>query len=130
MRTIKSMNQSLASDSKKLNIPALPLNVFRLQAVRLVQNYCQQLGVSYRQIKLRSLRSRWGSCTRVGVITLNLKLKDLPPEFLEYVAYHECLHLIHKNHGPEFQAALRTKFPQARQLNKALQIYGSHILTK
>lgn len=128
MRTIKSMNQSLVLNLKKPEQQMVPLNLFRLRVAQLVANYCAELGVQCKQVRLKSLRSRWGSCTRLGVITINLKLKELPPEFLEYVVYHECLHLIHKNHGAGFQTQLRAKFPHLRTLNKHLKILGTKLL--
>lgn len=128
MKTIKNMNLSLLLDLRKPKTQVLPLNLFRLRVVQLVASYCAELGVQCKQIRLKALRSRWGSCTRLGVITINLKLKELPPEFLEYVVYHECLHLIHKNHGIEFQKQLREKFPHMRLFNKQLKILGTKLL--
>ena len=128
MKIIKNMNLSLVLDSKKPKLQVLPLNLFRLRVAQLVASYCTELGVQCKQIRLKSLRSRWGSCTRLGVITINLKLKEIPPEFLEYVVYHECLHLIHKNHGAGFQTQLRAKFPHLRTLNKQLKVLGTQLL--
>ncbi|HMR55359.1 MAG TPA: M48 family metallopeptidase [Candidatus Doudnabacteria bacterium] len=122
------MNQSLALNLKKFNLTNKPLNLFRLEVLRLITDYTNELDVSCKQIKLKSLRSRWGSCTRAGVITINLKLKELPSELLDYVVYHECLHLIYHNHGVGFQARLRAKFPHARELNKDLKIFGTKLL--
>ena len=128
MRMIKNMNPSLVLDLKKPEVVNVPLNLFRLQVARLVSEYSAELGAECKQIRLKSLRSRWGSCTRAGVITINLKLKFLPPEFLEYVVFHECLHLRYKNHGPEFRASLQLKFPHWRLLNKQLKVFGSSLL--
>ncbi|HMQ01662.1 MAG TPA: M48 family metallopeptidase [Candidatus Doudnabacteria bacterium] len=122
------MNQSLLLDLKKPSAPAL--NLFRLQIARLVAEYCRELGVECKQIKLRPLRSRWGSCTAAGVITINLKLRDAPGALLEYVVYHECLHLVYKNHGSEFQARLRSKFPNYRHFNRLLKTYGTKLFAK
>lgn len=122
------MNLSSVLNLKKPELQVLPLNLFRLQVAGLVMSYSAELGVQCKQIRLKSLRSRWGSCTRLGVITINLKLKELPSEFLEYVVYHECLHLIHKNHGAGFQKQLREKFPHVRQLNQQLKVLGTALL--
>lgn len=121
------MSQSLVLDSKKLEVitPKLPINLFRLQVVRLVSEYCKELKVKHRQIRIKPLCSRWGSCTRSGVITINLKLKDLPNELLAYVVYHECLHLFFHNHGPEFKFKLQAKFPNHKELNKQLKLFGT-----
>lgn len=127
---IKSMNQSLALNLKKFNTTKKPLNLFRLEVLRLITEYTSELNVQCKQIKLKSLRSRWGSCTRAGVITINLKLNELPSELLSYVVYHECLHLIYHNHGAEFRSKLSSRFPQKRELHKALKVFGTQLLRK
>ncbi len=125
MKTIKSMNPSSLLDSKKLK---LPLNLFRLNVNRLIQSYSFELGVQCSQIKIKPMKSRWGSCNSRGVIAINQKLKELPEVYLAYVAFHECLHLIHKNHGKEFNFLLRQKFPEVRTLNRNLKILGTELL--
>jgi predicted metal-dependent hydrolase len=122
------MNPFLASDLKKFKLTKKPLNLFRLEVLRLITDYTEQLHVQCKRIKLRSLRSRWGSCTHAGVITINVKLNGLPFELLSYVVYHECLHLIYHNHGAEFQTQLIGKFPEMRALNQALKILGTQLL--
>ncbi len=116
------MNQSLQSDSKKFN---LPLNLFRLQVYKLIGRYSDELGVAPSQLKLKSMKSRWGSCTQSGVICINTKLKSLPLELTDFVVYHECLHLIHKNHGQNFKMAMLKKFPNKKELEHQLKLFGT-----
>ncbi len=55
------------------------------------------------QIKIRRMRSRWGSCmpTR-GIVTLNSALIEKPKACIEYVILHEFAHFIHPNHSKAF----------------------------
>lgn len=62
----------------------------------------QELRLPFPELKIRKMRSRWGSCTRSAQITLNLELIRMPPESLDYVIVHELCHLVEFNHSPRF----------------------------
>lgn len=135
------MNQSLLFDSKKLNSeninPApiakagfIPLNIFRLLVSQMVVSFCEEISatatspVVCKQLKFRSMTSRWGTCSSKGVITINTKLKNLPKEVIEFVVFHECLHLMHMNHGVNFRKRLQKKFPDKKELGHQLKLFG------
>jgi len=52
-----------------------------------------------RDIKFKNMKSRWGSCSRHGKITISSRLLLAPDEILEYVCVHELAHLVHFNHS-------------------------------
>ncbi len=64
--------------------------------------YADLIGVNHGQIRIRDTKSRWGSCTRDGVLTFSWRLILAPQEILDYVAAHECAHLVHLDHSPKF----------------------------
>jgi predicted metal-dependent hydrolase len=72
---------------------------------------------------IRSMKSRWGSCSKKGTITLSTELIKLPDKYLEYVIIHELCHLKHHNHGKEFYGLLSELFPDWKQLRKDLRGY-------
>ncbi|MHA7873704.1 MAG: M48 family metallopeptidase, partial [Hyphococcus sp.] len=67
-----------------------------------VDHYCARLGRRRSVIRIRDTRTRWGSCSSTGVLSFSWRLIMAPPEMLDYVAAHECTHLIHMNHSPAF----------------------------
>ncbi|MBI4034728.1 DUF45 domain-containing protein [Candidatus Saccharibacteria bacterium] len=75
----------------------------------------------YRQLKLRKLSARWGSCSSRGDITLSYLLVELPDEFADYVMLHELVHTRHLNHSQSFWRELESALPQARQLQRRLR---------
>lgn len=62
----------------------------------------KSLRLPFPELKIRKMRTRWGSCTRKGVITLNLELIRMPAECIDYVVMHELCHLVEFNHSKQF----------------------------
>ena len=59
----------------------------------------------------RSMRERWGSCTSVDrTIRISDRLRLAPDYALDYVLFHEAIHLTHSDHGEEFTCIL-ARFP-------------------
>ena len=90
------------------NPPMNPEEVEALRKVakqrlpRMLEQVSQRTGLTYRKLTIRKSRSRWGSCTREGNISLSLFLAALPDELVEYVCIHELCHTVHHNHSAEF----------------------------
>ena len=75
------------------------------------------------RLRLRRMRSRWGSCSSHGSITLNLELIRYPLRLIDYVLVHELCHLREFHHGPAFYRlmdAVLPDWPQRRQELRAL----------
>jgi len=62
-------------------------------------------------ITIRSLKSRWGSCSSIGRISLAVQLLDIPLHLQDAVILHELCHLREMNHGPAFHALLQQLDP-------------------
>lgn len=70
------------------------------------------LGVPMPELKVRTMKSRWGSCfyTR-GIVTLNRRLLAAPMPCIRSVAAHELCHFLIPNHSRDFYALLSSVFP-------------------
>ncbi len=75
-------------------------------------------------VRVKNMKSRWGSCSSRNNINLNLHLIRLPDQFIDYVLIHELVHTVHKNHGTEFWKTLEKHCPGARQLSKQMKKYS------
>jgi predicted metal-dependent hydrolase len=77
-------------------------------------------GFRYAGVKVKNLRSRWGSCSRRGNINLNLRLMRLPDRLIDYVILHELVHTEIQNHGPEYWRRFESCLPGAREIDREL----------
>ena len=75
------------------------------------------------RIFIRYSKTRWGSCSSLGNISLNGYLDLLPDDLFEYVMYHELTHLYFMNHSDRFWQALSVlvEFPEEKR--KRLDTY-------
>jgi predicted metal-dependent hydrolase len=92
------------------------------------KRYAQSLAVWPSAISFRKMKSKWGSCSSIGKISLNTCLQALPDELIAFVVFHELAHLKVRNHGLAFKALIRSEFPDYRALDKKLKLFGLKIL--
>lgn len=81
-----------------------------------------------RRISIRSQRTRWGSCSRRGTISLNWRLMQLPPMVSDYILMHELAHLLHLNHSPKFWTEVERMCPTFRESEAWLRKNGRWII--
>lgn len=80
-------------------------------------NVAQQTGLRYTDLAVKNQRTRWGSCTAHGRVSLNCKLLFLPRELVRYVIAHELCHTLESNHSSRFWAHLRQFEPGSDALH-------------
>lgn len=74
-------------------------------------------------LKVRAMRSRYGSCSHRGIITLNRHLIATPLACIDYVLVHELCHLRHFSHDRAFYALLEAMLPDWRERKARLKEY-------
>lgn len=85
--------------------PAVERHLRRLAERELtlrVQEFAALHQLSVRRVTVRNQRSRWGSCSRRGTISLNWRLIQTPPSVRDYIILHELMHLREMNHSARF----------------------------
>jgi predicted metal-dependent hydrolase len=80
----------------------------------------RSLGYAYRRVAIRRQRTRWGSCSTRGTISLNGCLLFLTPEVLRYLLVHELVHTRHMNHSRAFWAEVARHSPHYQRLDAEL----------
>ncbi|MCB0342463.1 MAG: M48 family metallopeptidase [Pseudobdellovibrionaceae bacterium] len=79
-----------------------------------VESYSQQMQLYPKKLSFRSQKTRWGSCSSYGSISLNWRLIAAPVEVAQYVVIHELAHLKYQNHSHQFWNLVEQHCPQWR----------------
>lgn len=80
----------------------------------------REFGFVYRRLSIRRQRTRWGSCSTQGTISLNCCILFQPPEVLRYLLLHELSHTRHMNHSRAFWDCVARCCPDYQNLDRQL----------
>jgi hypothetical protein len=78
-------------------------------------------GFAVAGVSIRNQRTRWGSCSPSGRISLNWRLIQVPPSVCDYVLLHELTHLRHLNHSARFWRELARLCPHHAEARRWLR---------
>jgi len=95
-------------------------------------HYAERLGAPMPKVNVADAKSRWGSCKpgprgTPGSIRYSWRLALAPFEVADYVAAHECAHLLELNHGPRFWAHVRALIGDERRHRAWLRVEGARL---
>jgi len=79
-------------------------------------------GLTRPRLRLRRMRTHWGSMSAAGTLSLRPDLVRAPRECIDYVIMHELCHLVHANHGPEFRSLLERVLPDWERRKHRLEV--------
>ena len=107
--------------------PAVELALRRIASRELVprlQALASEHALTVDRVTIRNQRSRWGSCSRRGVIALNFRLVQMPPAICDYVLLHELMHLRQQNHSRRYWRLVEAVCPDYREAERWLRVEG------
>jgi len=90
----------------------------------LIDEWQQRIGVTVAEVRIRKMRTRWGTCN-IGArrIWLNMSLARTPPECLEYIVVHEMVHLLERYHNRRFRNFMDRFLPDWRRRETVLNAF-------
>ena len=90
-----------------------------------VSDHAAAIGAMVRALRVGDAKSRWGSCTRRGVLSFSWRLILAPSFVLDYLAAHEVAHLGEMNHGPAFWRLVAQLDPDFEKARAWLKTHGT-----
>jgi len=91
------------------------------ERLHLLKSILEREKLEIKELKIRRINKRWGSCTKEGNIILNENLIKVPVHCIDYVLIHEICHLKHHNHSPAFWSMLTKYCPDWVKLKEKLE---------
>lgn len=95
-----------------------------------VRHFAEVMQLFPKTVTIRGQRTRWGSCSSEGGVSLNWKLIAAPPDVIDYVIVHELAHIRHLNHSADFWHLVAKFHPNWKQARLWLKDHECAIATQ
>jgi predicted metal-dependent hydrolase len=120
--------EALLCNALPVQVPALVLRWYQRNARALLgerlAHHALRAGCALPPLRLSNARTRWGSLSAQGVVSLNWRLLKAHPEQIDYVICHELAHFRQRNHSPAFWREVEALFPDWKTVRGELRQNG------
>jgi predicted metal-dependent hydrolase len=82
----------------------------------------REIGIPFTKTAIRKQKSRWGSCSRIGTISLNAKLLLIDPDLVRYILIHELCHIRELNHSSRFWNLVAAHYKPYKMAHRRLTV--------
>jgi predicted metal-dependent hydrolase len=124
----------VSSGARNSAMPKILEKWYRQQAASVFKqkadSFMETMGFRYNTIFIRGQKTRWGSCSPAGNLTLNWKLLIAPEDIIDYVVIHELAHLKHMNHSRQFWALVDHYCPNWKKHRRWLILHEDELKAK
>ncbi len=96
---------------------------FKAAVEKSILDFSEELNVNIEKTVFRKFKSRWGSCSTGGKITINTLLMFLPDRLIDYILLHEVAHRVEKKHNGRFYMLMEKKFGDRKSIEWELAAY-------
>jgi hypothetical protein len=100
----------------------------KTQVERIVKHHAETKQLYPQTIRIKTQKSRWGSCGIHNDININWLLIIAPPEIMEYVVVHELCHIKVRNHSAHFWALVAEHLPDYQTRRHWLKKHGGSLM--
>lgn len=123
MSKLEQNNSVTNTDLKDTSLEHFANNkshAFNLVTVK-AAHWATILGCEYGEIRIKQLKSRWGSCNSKGDLTFNYRIVFLIDQLQDYVVVHELCHIKQPNHSKKFWSLVQQTLPNYEQLRSTVK---------
>lgn len=117
-----------AQRDRELQLRWMLMEIAKSCLPKRVEYYSQKHGLKMHGVRIRDQRSRWGSCSETGGISLNWRLILLPPRLQDHIILHELAHLQHFDHSQAFYKLLARLDPQSDKHSDELNDWSFRLM--
>ena len=110
--SVSELRPAIEQHLRQLAARELPMRVVEL---------ARRHGLTVTRVTVRNQRTRWGSCSRRGTISLNWRLIQMPGFVSDYIILHELAHRKQMNHSNRFWREVEIMCPEYRNAERWLK---------
>ena len=88
-----------------------------------LNDFAGQMNVHFNMVRIKNVKTIWGSCSSKKNLNFNFKLFFLPEALIDYVFVHELAHLKHMNHSKAFWSEVEKQIPDYKKRREELKRY-------
>ena len=125
------INDKLDEDVRANEIKSAIIEWYKDKATQFlsqrVERYSRYLKEEPKQIKIREIKLRWGSCTPEGILLFNWRIMMAPVSAIDYVVIHELCHLQDPDHSASFWDLVESLQPTYRKWKEWLHVNGRQL---
>jgi hypothetical protein len=123
LKRLSRREKQLEEARKRLINYDRSLEEFQDLVILYMENKLKKMGLKVNKVRFRQMKSRWGSCSAQGNISINTRLRYLPTPLIEYVVFHELAHLVERKHDKNFWKIIAQEFPDYKGWEDELALY-------
>lgn len=86
-----------------------------------IKHWSPMIGATPQRLQIRNQKTRWGSASSSGTLSLNWRLIFARPEIIDYVIVHELCHFVRPDHSPEYWRLVEKHVPDYREHRRWLK---------
>ncbi|MEM4625381.1 MAG: M48 family metallopeptidase [Candidatus Pacearchaeota archaeon] len=121
---LEFFHTNFLNEAKNLRKIKDALKQILFQKVKTIaEEYSKEFGINYNKIFIRTQTTKWASCSSKKNLSFNMKMLSLPEPLINYLVFHEILHLIEKNHNEKFISLIKKEFPNYEKMEEELTKY-------
>jgi predicted metal-dependent hydrolase len=102
----------------------------RTEVAVLAGRHAERCQLHPREIRVKRMKTRWGSCGPRNDININWLLALAPESVLEYVVVHELCHIAQRNHSKAFWSLLARHLPRYAEERRWLKSHGAGLMRR
>ena len=103
---------------------------FEKLVCKVIKEMTNDLEIKINKIYLRKMRTKWASLSSFKNLTVNRSMKYLPEYLVEYIIFHELVHIIEKKHNSQFWGIISRKYNDYQKLERELFEYWFKVSEK
>jgi len=122
--------ESCLDNAKSKELVERSIEEFKRLIYKVTEESSRNLGVKINKVYFRTMKTKWASLSSLKNLTVNRFMKNLPWYLIEYIIFHEIVHVIEKKHNSRFREIIGERYKNYQKLEKELFEYWFKVSEK